>query len=125
MAARERVRPAGPSGPLCSWPFNVLNRPFTSRSLAALVRTGAGLISPAPRRHRPPRTITQNTEIHNELSIIQIMKTKVALMASWPSSDQSPAMTKKTEIEAEMRNQCPPKAIIRVNFSQKSIAFHP
>jgi len=30
----------------------------------------------------------------------------------------------KPKIEAEMRAQCAAKAIMRVNFSRKSIAFH-
>jgi hypothetical protein len=70
-----------------------------------------------------PRTITRNPEIHKKFFIIQIVKNGGSYTVMPDPGPQS-GHDEKRKIEAEMRAQCGPKAIMRANFSRKSIAFH-
>jgi hypothetical protein len=71
-----------------------------------------------------PRTITHNPEIHNTLFAIPDYSNDGGSYSVMADPGPQFRHDEKPKIEAEMRAQCAPKAIMRVNFSRKSIAFH-
>jgi hypothetical protein len=84
----------------------------------------ADLIEPAPHVIDLLRTITRNPKIHDKLSIVQIIKSNAALWRSLLTGSRTAVIgPDSAAFVPDRRVLYAPKALIRLNFSPKSIAF--
>jgi hypothetical protein len=123
-ASRRRVRPAAAERPALFPSLHVLNR-LSPRAPLQRSLDRADLIEPAPHVIDLPRTITRNSVIHNKLFIVQILESNAALWRSLLTGSRTALIRPDSAaFVPDRRVLYAPKALIRMNFSQKSIAFH-